>query len=63
MTEEDTSGFYKVESDQLLHGPNWVLNADYTLHRDLDADLGFEVDGWMFYDSEEAARAALGIDA
>lgn len=61
MTDQDTSGFYKLDGDQLLHGPNWVVNRDYTLHRDLDADLGFSVDGWQFYPSEDAARTALGL--
>lgn len=59
----DTSGFYKNENGTLVYGPNWVINADYTLHRDLDTDLGFEVDGWMFYPDEATAREALGLPA
>lgn len=61
MSDVDTSGFYKVQDGQLFFGPNWVVNADYTLHRELDADLGFEVDGWLFYADEATAREMLGL--
>lgn len=57
----DTSGFYKNDNGNLLFGPNYVLNKDYELRRETDAKMEVEIDGWMFYDSEELARIALDL--
>ncbi len=61
MDEEilDTSGFYKKDGDQLLHGPNFVLNKDYELRRETKDQPTYPVDGWSWFDSEEEARGAL----
>jgi hypothetical protein len=58
---EDTSGFYKLDPDgvTVLHGPNFVINANYELHREHKDTYDYPVDGWSWYNSEEEARAAL----
>jgi len=60
---QDTSGFYKFESDQLHHGPNFVYNADFTLRREEAGDYGSGeiIDGWHWFDSVEDARIFFGI--
>jgi hypothetical protein len=56
---EDTSGFYKADNGSLLHGPNYVLNADYELRRENLAALTLPVDGWHWFDNEEQAKLEL----
>lgn len=58
---EDTSGFYKMDG-VLLYGPNFVLNADYELHRDNHAVHTYPVDGWHWFDSEADARQFFGLN-
>ena len=45
---EDTSGFYKKESDtEWWFAPNFVYSKDYTLERDGNRK---SIDGWEWYD-------------
>lgn len=57
----DTSGFYKVIDNNLYYGPNFVLNQDYELRREIHSGMEYPIDGWMFFLSEEAAREAYGL--
>lgn len=57
---EDTSGFYKLDGD-LLYGPNYVLNAAYELRRETQEQHTYPVDGWYWFDGEEAARGFFGL--
>jgi len=57
-TPQDTSGFYKLDGD-LLFGPNFVINQAYALRREEHANYSYPVDGWYWFDSEEAAKAVL----
>ena len=57
----DTSGFYKLDNGDLLHGPNYVLNTAYELRRENLADLTLPVDGWHWFESEGEARVAFGV--
>ena len=52
----DTSGFYKLDGDQLLYGPNFVINANYELKRENKDQYTYPVDGWYWFDSEQLAR-------
>ena len=61
MDTPDTSGFYKADGTDLLHGPNFVVNAAYELRRENLAALTLPVDGWHWFDSESAARAAFNL--
>jgi hypothetical protein len=58
--ERMMSGFYKLDGD-LLHGPNFVLNADYELRRETKDQHTYPTDGWYWFDSEEEARAFFGL--
>ena len=57
----DTSGFYKLDNGDLLHGPNYVLNTAYELRRENLAELTLPVDGWHWFESEGEARVAFGV--
>lgn len=61
MHDDIESGFYKNDNGQLLHGPNYVLNAAYELRRENLATLTLPVDGWHWFDSEAEARTVLNI--
>jgi len=59
---EDTSGFYKRDAGGiLLFGRYFVLNANYHLKREDHASYEYPVDGWSWFESDEAARVALGF--
>ena len=60
---ETTSGFYKCDPDgvTLLHGRFYVINANYELHRHLNDTYTYPIDGWAWYDTEEAARTVLNL--
>lgn len=58
---EDTSGFYKLDGD-LLYGPNFVLNANYELRKELKDEHTYPVDGWYWFDSLEEAQTFFNID-
>jgi len=52
----DTSGFYKLEENNLLFGPNFVLNENYSLRRESYDTNTYPIDGWYWFDSEDEAR-------
>lgn len=58
---EDTSGFYKLDGETLLFGPNFVLNKDYELRRATKDQHTYPIDGWNWFDSEPEARAFYGL--
>ncbi len=57
----DTSGFYRLDGDQLLCGPNFVYHRDYSLMRDNHTEYTYPVDGWYWFDSEQDARAHFDL--
>lgn len=57
---EDTAGFYKMDG-ALLHGPNFVLNANYELRRETHEQHAYPVDGWYWFDTLQDARAFFGL--
>ena len=62
MTPMDTSGFYKLDAGyQLLHGPNFVLNASYELRREIYDQHTYPIDGWHWFNSEDDARIFFGL--
>tara|TARA_R110000772_G_scaffold254042_1_gene369890 strand:+ start:343 stop:585 length:243 start_codon:yes stop_codon:yes gene_type:complete len=55
-------GFYKLEGQHnLLFGPNFVKNSDYTLLKEDRETYEYPVDGWYWQKSEEEARAFFGL--
>ena len=56
------SGFYKLEGDQLLHGPNFVTNRHYRLLRGEQEQHEYPVDGWYWFESCESACEFFDLD-
>lgn len=56
------SGFYKNENGVLLHGPNFVLNAEYELRAETQDEHEYPVDGWYWFDTEDEAYLFFGIE-
>lgn len=58
---EDTSGFYKLDGEVLLYGPNFVLNAAYELRKETNDQHTYPIDGWYWFDNEAEAKLFFGI--
>ncbi len=58
----DTSGFYKNDKGEVLHGNDYVVNLDIFLVRDLKDQYTYPVDGWYWFDSAEEAYSFYGIE-
>lgn len=56
-----SSGFYKYEDQNLLHGPNFVYNEEYTLLREEADTIEFPIDGWYWFDTMEDAYEFFNI--
>ena len=55
----NTSGFYKLDTDDLLFEEKRVTNAAYTLRRADQATYTYPIDGWYWFATERDARKAL----
>lgn len=55
---ENTSGFYKLDGEELLYGPNFVFGpySAYELRKETKDTHTYPVDGWYWFDSEEDAK-------
>lgn len=51
----DTAGFYKFESDLLLHG-KMVHGPGFDLIQDFKDTYQYPVEGWYWFESEDQAR-------
>ena len=49
------SGFYKLDGEIVLHGPNFVINAEYELRTETKDDHTYPTDGWYWFDTDEEA--------
>jgi hypothetical protein len=56
------SGFYKNDDGMVLHGPNFVLHADYELRAETHTENKYPVDGWYWFDTTEEAHQFFGVD-
>lgn len=56
----ETAGFYKLDG-VLLHGPNYVLNANYELRKETYDQHQYPVDGWYWFDTAQEAHAFFGL--
>lgn len=54
-------GFYKLDAE-ILYAPNYVLNADYALREETQAENTYPVDGWYWFDTMEEAYSFFGVD-
>ena len=59
----DTSGFYKADGSTLLYGQNFIVSSQRSLLRENKDSYTYPIDGWMWFDSEEAAREHFNIPA
>lgn len=55
------SGFYKKDGDNLIYGPNFVLNKDYELTKENKDSYSYPVDGWVWFDNEDDAYDYFGL--
>lgn len=60
MTDEDTSGFYKLDG-ALLYASNAVYGPDYVLIREDRAEYTYPVHGWYWFDSQSDAEHGLAV--
>lgn len=56
---EDTSGFYKLDGDELLFAPNFVYHPNFTLSRETKDSETYPKDGWKWFESKEDAESEL----
>jgi hypothetical protein len=55
-----TQGFYKKQNEELLYGPNIIEGDGYVLLAQEKDSYEYPVDGWHWFDSEEAATEYFG---
>ena len=53
--------FYKNDNGELLKAENWVHGPDFELLLEQKDTYTYPVNGWMWYDDDEAAYTAFGI--
>lgn len=56
-----TGGFYKRNDADLLFGPNFVSHPEFELLRELKDEYDYPVDGWYWFDDEDAAYDFFGV--
>ena len=57
----DSSGFYRLQGEQLQFAPNAVHAPGYSLSRDNREALELPHDGWQWFDTREAAHSHHGL--
>jgi len=62
MNEEQQTeaGFYKLDGEELLYGPNFVYAPTFTLLKANKDAYEYPVEGWVWANTEQEARAILG---
>lgn len=56
------SGFYRIDGETVLHGPNFVFNANYDLRAETKDDHEYPIDGWYWFDSVEEAYGFFDVE-
>lgn len=59
----DTSGFYKNDNGTLLYAGSAVIGVQILLVRELKDTYEYPIDGWTWFESEDAARTAYDLPA
>jgi hypothetical protein len=54
-------GFYKLDNEDLLHGPNFVLSGSYNLYAENKDNYTYPIGGWYWFDAESTARVFFGL--
>lgn len=55
------SGFYKLDNEELLYGPNFILNTNFNLYKEQKDAYTYPIDGWYWFDDENQARTFFGL--
>lgn len=53
--------FYKLDDGLLLEGPNAVYAPTFILLKEYKDTYEYPVEGWVWMDTEEQARAFFGL--
>lgn len=53
----ETSGFYKNDNGEILHGPNFVEAGSFNIYREHKDTYTYPIGGWYWFDSKEEAYA------
>ena len=55
--EDLGDGFYRIDGDGIFHhAPNFVRGPGYDLFREQRGEYSLPIEGWLWFDSEAAAR-------
>lgn len=58
---ENTSGFYKLQDNQLIYAPNGIMHSDYDLIAEKHLEYQYPAHGWTWFYSEEDAKQFFNI--
>ena len=58
----ETSGFYKNDNGELLYAPNYAININYELYKEQHNDYQYPIDGWYWFDNDDAAYLFFNIE-
>lgn len=53
--------FYKLDDGMLFEGPNAVYAPTFTLLKEDKDTYTYPVEGWIWFDTEDEARAYFGL--
>ena len=66
VTKTDEGGSLTVtdcnDDGALLFGPNYVMNKQYELHKGQHETYTYPIDGWKWFDDEDAAYLEYGLE-
>lgn len=51
----DTSGFYKIDNNEILMGPNFVEGISENIYREYKDTYAYPIDGWYWFDTIQEA--------
>jgi hypothetical protein len=57
-----TSGFYKLDENELLYAPNFAYNKNYELLKEDKDSYTYPIDNWYWFDSKESAYLFFNIE-
>jgi hypothetical protein len=61
MDTDRGPGFYKYDSDELLHAQNYVLSGNYNLYIEQKDSYQYPIGGWYWFENEAKAREFFNL--
>lgn len=58
-----TEGFYKKQNEELLYAPNIIESNGYVLLAQDKDSYEYPIDGWFWFESEDASMEYFGVVA